>query len=413
MREAMRKPESRSNQRKIRVSGFTLVELLIAMGIFVTIGGASLALFAQHQPIFNQQQNLAEVNIALRNAIAQMQLDLTNAGANYYPTANIPTYPVGVAIQNNVVASGGDCRTGTPKVFGANCFDQMSIITADSNTPPMNPSVSPAGGNDASCAETLNLSPANANATSTRGSTIAYLKPPAGSTTAQINGWAANYKTGDQILFVTNDGNYYTTAALTANGASYPNSTSPTYIKLTHGATTTKVVGATTYYGYNASTNDPYGMTTNVNTQLTEGFCATDWVLRLTPITYSVDISTDPNNPTLLRTVAGTNQTQSQKQLAPQIIGFKIGAVLFEGGTSDSPTYCFDSSQYDTNCLSPVNTPPKYQYNYTVIRSVMVSLVGRTKPVTDPTYVFRNTFDSGPYETQGVSVVINPRNMSF
>jgi prepilin-type N-terminal cleavage/methylation domain-containing protein len=76
-------------------AGFTLVELLVAMAIFMVIGGAGIALLAQHQPIFNQQQNLAEVNIALRNAVAQMQIDIGNAGANYYPTVNIPNYPVG------------------------------------------------------------------------------------------------------------------------------------------------------------------------------------------------------------------------------------------------------------------------------------------------------------------------------
>jgi len=48
-------------------SGFTLVELLVASLMFMVIGGATLSLFAKHQPIFNQQQNLAEVNIALRN----------------------------------------------------------------------------------------------------------------------------------------------------------------------------------------------------------------------------------------------------------------------------------------------------------------------------------------------------------
>src|ERR1019366_2958024 len=101
---------------------FTLVELLIAMAMFTVISGAAFSLLAQHQPIFNQQQNLAEVNIALRNAVAQMELDLANAGANYYSSVNIPNYPVGVVIKNNVVASGGDCRSGTPLAYGTNCF---------------------------------------------------------------------------------------------------------------------------------------------------------------------------------------------------------------------------------------------------------------------------------------------------
>jgi prepilin-type N-terminal cleavage/methylation domain-containing protein len=71
-------------------AGFSMLELLIAMAIFTVISAAALSLFAAHQPLFNQQQNLAQVNIGLRNAVAQMQLDVANAGANYYPSDNIP-----------------------------------------------------------------------------------------------------------------------------------------------------------------------------------------------------------------------------------------------------------------------------------------------------------------------------------
>ena len=115
---------------------------------------------------------------------------------------------------------------------------------------------------------------------------------------------------------------------------------------------------------------------------------------------------TDPTNPTLTRTVAGLSQTLSQKTLATQIVGFKLGVSLFNNTTdTDTTTYSFDASSYNNGTSVP--------YNYTLVRSVMVSLIGRTKPQTDPTYVFRNTFDSGAYEIQGVSVVINPRNMSM
>jgi prepilin-type N-terminal cleavage/methylation domain-containing protein len=404
-----------SLRRRTGRSGFTLVELLVAMAIFMIISAAALSLFAQHQPVFNQQQNLAEVNIALRNAIAQMQLDLANAGANYYPTADIPNYPVGVVIKNHPVAVNGDCRTGTPMVYGTNCFDQITTITADIQTTPMNPSINPVtAGGDATCTPTLPNNAGSANATNTRTSTTTYLIPPTGSTVAQINTLAGRFLNGDQILFVSNDGARYTTAALTAAGASYPNTTSPTYIKLVHGATTTTTSGALTYYGYNTGApNDQYGMTTDTNNMLTEGFCATDWVLRLTPITYKVDTSTDPTNPTLLRQVAGLTQTTAQQTLATQIIGFKVGAVLFDNTTTDTPSYCFDSTMYDPTCPNNTTSNPLYANNYTVVRSVMVSLVGRTNPNPSPTYVFRNTFDQGPYEIQGVSVIVNPRNMGF
>ncbi len=392
-----------ARQRRNHHAGFTMVELLVAMAIFMIISAAAFSLMAQHQPIFNQQQNLAEVNIALRNAVAQMQLDLGNAGANYYPSVNIPNYPVGVVITNNVVASGSDCRTGTPLVYSSTCFDQMSIITADKNTKPMNPSINPVtSGGDATCVSTVPTS----HATNTRTSTTTYLIPPTGSTTAQINALVANFKSGDQILFVSNDGSRYTTAALTAAGAAYPSAAAPTYIKLVHGATTSVVSGGTTYYGYNtSSTNDPYNMTTNVNSMIGEGYCSTDWVLRILPITYKVDL-TNPSNPALLRQVAGTTQTVAQQTLATQIIGFKLGAALFNSASdTDTVTYSFDASSYNNGTAIP--------YNYTLLRSVMVSLIGRTNPNPDPTYVFRNTFDNGPYEIQGVSIVVNPRNMSM
>jgi prepilin-type N-terminal cleavage/methylation domain-containing protein len=399
----MRNRDTKSMPLSSGAQGFTLVELLVAMAIFSIISAAAFSLVAQHQPIFNQQQNLAEVNIALRNSVAQMQIDIGNAGANYYPTVDIPNYPVGVVITNHPVATGGDCRTGTPKVYGVNCFDQMAIITADKNTLPVNPT---------SSTGTCPMS------TTSAGNATAYLAP-AGSATGYGSGVAGSaaataaaahylYNGGtnpDQLLFVNNNGSSYTTAKLAAAtttgtiGGNY-------YVVVTFGGTSTVTPGL------NSSANDPYNMSTKANGMLTNSFCNTDWVLRLTPVIYKVDTTTDPTNPTLLRQVPTLSQTTTQQQLATQIIGFKIGAVLFDGGVTDSPTYCFDSSQYDANCLAPAS-PPIYQYNYTVVRSVMVSLIGRTNPNPSPSYVFRNTFDSGPYEIQGVSVIINPRNMSF
>jgi prepilin-type N-terminal cleavage/methylation domain-containing protein len=378
--------------RKTGAAGFTLSELLVAMAIFGVISAAAFSLMAQHQPIFNQQQNLAEVNIALRNAVAQMQLDIANAGANYYTGANIPNYPVGVVVTNNVVSSGGDCRTGTPPTYSTNCFDQMSIITADKNTAPGNPMNSASGCIDTSAATsgthgTAYLAPS--------GSVTGYgtgASAPAAATAA-----AGNYLAGDQILFVKNDGSQYTTAKLASAGGTAKIGTY-WYVLLTYGVTTST--------GLNSSaSNDPYNMTTNANTMLGNSFCSADWVLRILPITYQVDL-TNTSNPVLTRTVTGLSQTLSQKTLATQVIGFKLGVSLFNNTTdTDTTTYSFDASSYNNGSSVP--------YNYTLIRSVMVSLIGRTNPNPDPSYVFRNSFDSGPYEIQGVSVVINPRNMSM
>ena len=51
--------------------------------------------------------------------------------------------------------------------------------------------------------------------------------------------------------------------------------------------------------------------------------------------------------------------------------------------------------------------------NYSLIRSVQIQLIGRTDPNPDPTYIYRNGFDGGPYQIQSVSVVVNPRNLTM
>ena len=70
-----------------------MIELLIAALIFGIITASAFSLMSQSLPVYTQQQNLGQVNIALRNAIAQMQLDIANAGANYYPGKQHPQLP--------------------------------------------------------------------------------------------------------------------------------------------------------------------------------------------------------------------------------------------------------------------------------------------------------------------------------
>jgi type II secretory pathway pseudopilin PulG len=375
-----------------------MVELLVAMAMFAVISAAAFSLMSQHMPIFNQQQGLASVNIAVRNATAQMQLDIVNGGSNFYNNINIPNWPVGVAIVNNT--PGTDCETSTTTyVYGASCFDSMNIIASDVNTPPGNPSDGTIAGCHVTTGTTVYLSPMNAS--------------PAGSgypTLAAATAAATNFKypaggvNADQLLFVKGDGSKYTTAVLTAT---------PTgvdvggrhYVQLTHGATVVASGATNNIHGTNSSTtNDPLQITVNQdtaagtyqNTMLDDSYCAADYVLRLTPILYFVDTTTDPNNPTLVRQEPGSTTPTVQK-LAEQIIGFKVMAALFNDPAGN--VYHWKNSDY--------------QNNYTLVRSVRISLIGRTVPVTDPSYKFRNTFDTGPYQIQGVSVVVNPRNMSM
>ena len=387
MRDSRRDMGTLSQQQDTREAGFTLLELLLAAGIFTIIGGAAFALFAQHQPLFNQQQNQAALNIGMRNAIAQMQVDIVNGGAGYYNGINIPNWPVGVVISNNVVSSGGACNTGT--TYGANCFDSFTTIISDPNTTPVNPLAGASG--------SLPITPGTcaSYATVTSSTTSLYMLPPTGVTAAT---YAGNFYSGDQILLVKGDGSKYTTTKLTAAGATQTVS-GVAYVKLTHGLT---AVGGT-----NASSDDQTGMSVNSSDLTTDTFCAMDWVLRLTPIKYDVDTTTNSANPTLRRTVLVQGQTPAANgvPLANQVIGFKVGAALING-TTDIPTYNFDSSTF-------ISASSPHGYDYTLVRSVMVSLIGRTPPNADPTYVFRNSFDQGPYEIQGVSVIVNPRNMSM
>jgi hypothetical protein len=74
-----------------------------------------------------------------------------------------------------------------------------------------------------------------------------------------------------------------------------------------------------------------------------------------------------------------------------------VGASIWNGNSDNA--YSFDASTYN--------------HDWSLIRAVRVSLIGRTSPIADPNNTFKNTFDQGPYKVQGVSVVINPRNLSM
>jgi prepilin-type N-terminal cleavage/methylation domain-containing protein len=357
--------------------GFTILELLIATVVFLVVAGAALTLFNTEQPLLNRQQNFAALNIAMRNSVAQMQLDVVNAGTGYYPGTNISDWPVGVTITNQNPSTA--CNTSSTYTYSSTCFDTLNIIATDPNTPAAHPDNG-----------TFITSPTSGDCVATTASPM-YVYPPSGTTAATL---ASDYHNGDELLMVDADNQLMTTIMLsglsgTGGTASTYTSGSTTGVKLTFNVTNSN--------GTNSSTNDPLGITTVLNSKLGTSFCSNDWILRLAPITYWIDTST-ASNPKLTRTQSG-----SASVLAEQVIGFKVGAIAWNA-TDDNTLY-----SYNASAASPVG----YSSDWWLIRSVQVALIGRTTPNPGSTFTYRNGFDGGPYQIESEIATINPRNMSM
>jgi type II secretory pathway pseudopilin PulG len=395
----MKKTLTEHATRSGKVNGFTLLEFLVAMAVFITVTGAVFTLLRKDDPLFNQQQNMVGVNLSLQNAVTQLQVDGVNAGTGYYAGANIPNWPVGITIQNSAPTT-GTCGDNASFTYGSTCFDTLNIISVDPSTLPQHLGV--ANG----CAATYSGGGAN--------STMVLYTP--GSTSGQASTLAAKYVSGDELLLVKLDGSQMTTIALTANGSSA-------------GSVVTLAFKTTNSDGTNSVANDFLGITTNtgsadnLHTQLGTSFCNADWILRLQPITYKVDatVSTDPK---LVRVQGGTTNV-----IAEQVIGFRVGASLWNdshdtdlatstiaaacAGSSDSTSGSTTYYSYNYNACS-YGAGNGASYDFSIIRSIRVSIIGRTPPNSSGNAItYRNTFDSGPYQIQGLSVVINPRNLSM
>jgi len=360
--------------------GFSLVEFLVALAIFMIVGAAAFTLFAREETTFLRQQGMVGTNIALRNASAQLQMDLSNAGTAYFQGANIPSWPVGVTIVNNVVAAGSSCYNATTFTYTAQCFDAINIIAgADPATFP------PTHATDSSGAS----GPSNCTITSTG---TAYGQAASGLTLAQT---AAKYAAGDEILFLTADGKKMTAVVL---------SSAP----VVSGSTVQFSFNSTRTDGTNTLANDPLDITACDNStcpapnNFGNQFCGGDWVIKLAPISYQVDAS-NPANPKLMRTQNGTTSIVTE-----QLIGFKVGATIWNNTTATVSTqYNYDASTYMNN------TANDQAWNFTLVRSVRISLIGRSAPNNNPNYRFHNQFDHGPYQVAGTAVVVNPRNMTM
>jgi prepilin-type N-terminal cleavage/methylation domain-containing protein len=351
-------------------AGFSLIELMVAIAVFAIVGTATLALFSRHAPLYNSQQNQSGLTLGLRTAMAQIEMDGVNAGSGYYQSTDIPDWPIGVTIKNNLQAAGTDCHTASTYTFGANCFDQLNIITMDQTAPPSHPSGNNAG---------------TANADTSTGT--AYLIPIGATTATQL---ATKFKSGDEVLFLhqVSSGNLMTTVVLTADST-----VSGSAVQLTFTGTSSSTPGV--------NSTDPLWISNSTDSTVLTGTFnpppANDYALRLNVVKYVVDYTTDPTNPALTRK-AGNGPVDI---LATQIIGFKVGASTRSSAATGNidTNYSFDTSTYSSD--------------WSQIRAIRVSLIGRTTPNTDPMNKFKNSLDSGPYRIEGASVTINPRNMTM
>jgi prepilin-type N-terminal cleavage/methylation domain-containing protein len=397
-----------------RTGGFTLIEFLVAMAMFLVIGGATFAMFANNAPVFVQQQNTASLNIALQNVVSQMQLDLVNAGTGYYPGFVLPSWPVGVTIYNQPYTATA-CNNAATYTYTASCYDTLNILTINSTVPPTHPTDSTGGTTSSNCS-CMNQAPSSlcpaASAVAQDTSETFYIQASPGMTLAQT---AAGFSQGSQVILVqstsggggdqnggTSGGN---PAIGAANGAKI-NTFVLTGAPVVNAHTVGLPFNASSATGVNSTTDDPLGISTSsLATNVGTTFCSGDWLMRLDPTTYQVNVS-NPNDPELIR-VHTVNGVTDNDVIAEQIIGFKVGAATWQtSGTSTStPLYNF----YEQNAFNA--TPIGYNNNFALVRAVRVTLIGRTVP--NPTNVFRNTFDGGPYQVLGADVVINPRNMTM
>ena len=346
-------------------SGFTLIELMVALALFLVVAGSAFSLFQAHAPLYSQQQKLSGLNIALRNAITQMQIDVVNAGDGYYPGLNIAAWPTGVTVLNQ--QPGGTCYDAAAHTYAASCFDTLNVITADAKTPPAHPD------------------PGGSSTVSTDTSSILFVDvPPSPIWTGTAAAYAASFHANDNILVLKADGSQMAVTTLTMDGQ-----LAGTSVQLQHnptGTSTSDLLGITTFLLNNS--NDAF------RNKLGTTFNNNDWVLRLATVTYGVDAS-DPTDPKLTR----TQGNGSPDIVADQIVGFKVGASLWSG-TDSGDTYTFANYGYNG-------------YDPSQIRSLRISLIGRTPPNTTAGRALNNSFDGGNYLIQGISIVINPRNLSM
>lgn len=400
------------------MSGFTLMELLVAAAVFLVITSTAFSLFNQHLKLATRQENLSAVNIGMRNAMAQLEMDLAASGQNVLGTVQSGPSPfgLGVIIQNRLPGVAPTCQLNADLSYPipSACFDSLIIPTVKL--------CAAAGGTTAPVLVTTAADNLNTN-----NSIVATDNNPG----ANMANDASCFQVGDEIMVLSYNGGtsnfscngtpfYYCVAfvTLTANAtAAAPN------ITLTHtlAAANGQAAGCP-----GASCTDPLGLMGSgpssgfqlaQSASFTLGAYLVDLGTAASTVTYSVQ--PNPSNaadPQLMRCIAGVCSA-----VVDQVIGFKLGAALWDNklatGT-DIANYFYNAANYCNGALADcsVSPPPAAgidPYDFSLVRAVRISMIARTTPHTDQSlYSFKNGFDAGPYLVQQSAVVVDLRNMS-
>jgi hypothetical protein len=427
-----------------------LIELLVAMAVFLIVAGTAFTLFNQHTSLATRQESLSGVNIGLRNAMTQLEIDMSSAGQNLLNSVPGATqgFSLGVIIQNNVAGMARACNVNTatwayptPSV----CFDSLEVVNPKTCSGCSNPYPS------YPYAPVLQIIDASDDLSATTTINASDVNPTESLSLATV---ASNYKSGDELLIVnpsnaigspphcpsnavttSQSGFCLTVVTLTADAA-----VTGGHISLTHsltgshgqpqgcpGTTCSDPLGVV----YDLASPNGY----NFYSSLSPGsYGAGAYVVNLgtgaNDIWYSVQANpTNSSDTVLMRCLGGPCNGANGQQLTDQVIGFKAGAALWnQADTTEIASYFYDASKYCNGSIetstSPVvyadctSTPPsvsgKDSYDFTLIRSVRISMVARTAPQNDVSLArFQNGFDNGPYLVQQASVVVDLRNMSM
>jgi prepilin-type N-terminal cleavage/methylation domain-containing protein len=400
--------------------GFSLLEMLVAMTVFLVIAGAAFSLFNRHLAFVTEQQNLSSVNIGMRNAMSQLELDLAAAGPNLFSSvqqAGTPVAPfsLGVIVRNNTPAASGACAPNANWAYPTNaaCFDSLTIV----NTKPCGAGSSPVlqiddpgNSTESLSASSIvwgnNFNPganlANDASCFVAGDEILVIQPSTGVPLTCDNGVQSNYCMGVVTL---------TKNAQVSGGK----------IQLQHNPT--------------GAGSDPLGVIFNpsgVNNYsnangLGVGYSNGAFIVNLgkgsNDITYA--ILPNPavaNDDQLMRCNGATCTAANAQVLADQVIGFKVGAILWDNyqtNATDDANFFYDASKYCSDAIAGADcstTPPPANdpYDFTLIRAIRVSMVARTTPNADVVVLrnLRNGFDGGPYLVQQGSVAVDLRSIT-